>query len=154
MVREDVIGNLTTNRFVVEGSTNTITFNGSELNKTIQLKIPITQGGVPCIGGDTPSAEFYNIGLQGQFFTTAGDGPYTILIPQLRRVSAPTMVANGDKVVFRIRYQAVCGGDETLERKPFRIFAPSSLDEIPNYLVETGFNFLLETGSLFLLENA
>nr|MDJ0827819.1 hypothetical protein [Rhodobacter sp.] len=156
MIKVDDLEGLAPNKFYFDSIGNNLIFNPSDVGKTISIKLPVIKNDIACIGGESQRAEFYNIGFQGSFFTTAGEGPYFINIPELRKISGPSTDFIGNAATYNLTYQAVSGENEDYERKPFRIYSPKS--GIPlsvfNILLETGDNLLLESGGLLLTEES
>lgn len=149
MAQGDDLDSLNPYTFFVDDVAQTITFEATQLNHAIELKIPVLKDDLPCLGGQSPDGEFYNFSFEGAFFTTAGDGPYYVTIPQMRRINAPQLNFNGREAAYTLSFQAVCGDDDTYERKPFRIFSPNSgaPDPFRCFIThEDGFRILLEDG--------
>lgn len=143
------------NEYQIVSFSNTINFNTSQLGQTVSIKLPNPNQTRGTIGG-TSFAELFNYSFTGLFFTTSGDGPYTLQIDNLRRIGSPTLTANGDVNEIELQFIAVCGDNADNERKPFRLLSPTigvSLNQF-NYLLEDGFDLLLETGDLYLVEDS
>lgn len=108
------------NEFHVDFTSNTITFNSTEVGKT--LCVVVEQGGAQLgtIGSPTEFEKFGNVGFQGKFITTTGDGPYILSVPRLERISGPNLLSNGSSM--SIEYLCVRDDVDNSDRKPFRIY--------------------------------
>lgn len=154
MVRVDDVGDVGNGFYFVDGSSNEITFGSEELGNAIKVSIPVTKQDVACIGGPNDRGEFYLYSFEGQFLTTQNDGPYTVVIPYLRRISAPVITLSGDAVTYTLRFEAVCGSG--YERKPFRIYSPTAGVPLAQefILLEDGDFLLQEDDNKILTENS
>lgn len=136
MIQATAASEVDNNIYFVDGPGQNLIFSADNLGDIIEVKVPVLKDDIACIGGFSDRGEFYDISFQGSFLTTAGDGPYTINIPNLRRVSAPTLTAAGETVVASINFQAVSGDLEDYERKPFRIYSSTSFIPIAEFYIQ------------------
>ena len=155
MIGVSDIAFLAKNVFYVDGNAQTVTFDAENLGDTIELIIPETFDTRACLGATSQNAEFYSYSFEGQFFTTAGEGPYHVKIPYMRRISNPTLETAGGVPMILLRFIAVCADDAQQERKPIEIYSPSSA--VPEaflcfLLYEDGFLIQFEDLRGFLLQ--
>ena len=139
----------------IDDVAQTIEFDTTALGKAYNIQIPVSTTDISCIGGNSSNGEFYDLSFEGAFFTTANDGPYTIIVPHLRRLTTPSLsVGVGLSTNYTVSFQAVCGDDDEYERKPFRIYAPHCFPrDIAKVLREDGDVVLREEDTFVLRED-
>lgn len=157
MVRVTNVEDVGSNFFFVDEVAQTITFSENQLGEALKVVIPVANNDVGCIGGPNARGEMYKYAFEGKFFTTEGDGPYTLQAPCVRRVSAPSLSFDGGAAATYV-LSFECVANEESDRKPFKIFSPRvNAPTAENLrLLENGLDFrLLENDTdLRQLENS
>ncbi|MDJ0827821.1 MAG: hypothetical protein QNJ16_20230 [Rhodobacter sp.] len=107
--------------YYVNPENTRIEFHPDDVGKYIQIFIRQPGDRLASIGEQTGFELITQTSFQGTFYTTSGDGPYTLQIPRLERITSPTF--NHRESTMTLQYIAV-KGDLDNERKPFRIYNP------------------------------
>lgn len=123
------------NQVQVDVENQLLVFHPDQVGQAVEIVLTNTGLTRGVIGDQQVFETIDNISFQGTFFTTNGDGPYTVLIPKLERITGSEVSTSGDAVI--VNYRAI-KTDTDNDRKPFRIYPgadfPAPIDPAPDVL--------------------
>lgn len=139
----------TINQYFVDPTINTIEFHPGDVGKIIDILITESPFSTGCLGAFPNTGELFRFGFTGKFFGIHDGGVYRLEIPEMRRISGPTLNFGSNPATVTLEYVAVCGETEQSSRKPFRLYN-SEIFVTTNdacYLLEESGDILLEDES-------
>lgn len=108
-------------QYFVDWANNKIEFHPDSTGDDFDIVINNPSQRLGTIGHNEFFELVDNVSFQGKFFATTSDGPYSLVIDNLDRISSP--VYNHAESSLSIQYKAVRSTDVDNDRKPFRMYA-------------------------------
>lgn len=112
------------NEVDVDGATNELTFNASQAGATVEYVVDKTYTSIEAIGVADDVDFLTNLAFTGLIASTPdGVEGYQIVVPQLERITTPTITLSGDVAEISIEYRAIVPPGK---RKPFELYRLST----------------------------